>query len=127
MSSIRNQSAEDVEIGTILSSDVEFDGNMFFKQPVIIQGSIKGLLASDNDVFIANEAVIHADIDARRVSVKGLVDGKIIARERLELFRSARVSGTIETVDLVMQSGAILNGSCKMTVPAESGANQNED
>jgi len=118
MSSIQNQSSEDVEVGTILSTDVEFDGLMTFNKPVIIQGTVRGNVESSNDVFIATEAIVTADVMARRISIKGTVEGTLKARERLELFRSARVSGTVDTVDLVIQSGALLNGTCRMsTVP----------
>ena len=115
MSSIRNQPSEEVEIGTIIAQDVEFEGVMTFEQPVILQGGIRGSVISQNDVFVATEALITADISARRVSIKGSVEGTVRASERVELFRSARVSGTVETTDLVMQSGALLNGSCKMS------------
>ena len=58
--------------------------------------------------------MVEADVDARRVSVKGSISGDVVAGERLELFVTARIDGNITTPDLIVQSGSRLNGRVTM-------------
>jgi cytoskeletal protein CcmA (bactofilin family) len=108
-------SVDDLEIGTIFSSGVEFDGKISLSQPVLVHGSLKGTITSTSDIFISQEAKVDADMEARRISVKGQVSGTIHAQERLELFKTARISGAIKTSDIVVQSGAVINAQCQMS------------
>lgn len=117
MSDLRVRALDEDEIGTIIADDVEFDGEMHFEHPVLIRGKVKGSITSLDDVFISEEAVIDADLDAKRISIKGRVTAAINARERLELFKTARIEGPVDTPDLIVQSGARFNGPC--TMPAQ--------
>ncbi|HEY9502551.1 MAG TPA: polymer-forming cytoskeletal protein, partial [Pyrinomonadaceae bacterium] len=44
----------------------------------------------------------------------GTINGDIIATQRLELGRSAKVNGNIQTPSLIIEQGAVFEGSCKM-------------
>jgi cytoskeletal protein CcmA (bactofilin family) len=114
MSELRVRAIDEEELGTIISDDVEFDGDMRLEQPVLIRGKVKGAVLSGDDVFISEEAIVEADIDAHRVSIKGTVTASITARERIELFKTARVRGSIKAPDLIVQSGARFSGPCSM-------------
>ena len=107
-------SVDTSEIGTILSEGVVFEGVATFLRPVLVNCSLQGTIKSESDVFISAGAELRSDISARRISIKGKVSGTIKASDRIELFRTARIKGTLETVDLIMQSGAILNAQCIM-------------
>lgn len=120
MSDLRVRAIDEDEIGTIIADDVEFDGEMIFEHPVLIRGKVKGSISSQDDVFISEEAVVNADIDAKRVSIKGRVNAAINARLRLELFKTAFVKGPIHTPDLIVQSGARFNGPCTMPIQEEA-------
>ena len=120
MSDLRVRAIDEDEIGTIIAEDVEFDGEMLFEHPVLIRGKVKGSISSRDDVFISEEAVVNADIEAKRVSIKGQVNASINASDRLELFKTAQVKCSIRTPDLIVQSGARFTGPCTMPTPEES-------
>jgi cytoskeletal protein CcmA (bactofilin family) len=46
--------------------------------------------------------------------VHGTVNGDIIATQRLELGRAAKLNGNIQTASLMIEPGALFEGSCKM-------------
>jgi hypothetical protein len=46
--------------------------------------------------------------------IHGTINGDIIATQRLELGRAAKVNGNIQTPSLVIEQGAVFEGSCKM-------------
>jgi cytoskeletal protein CcmA (bactofilin family) len=114
MSDLRVRSLDEDEIGTILSVDVEFDGELEFEHPVLVRGQVRGEIKSSDDVFISEEALVSGVVEANRVSVKGRLDASVRASHRIELFRTARVSGDVWTPDLIVQSGARYNGRCTM-------------
>ena len=53
--------------------------------------------------------------------VRGQLVGNVTASERVEIKGSARVTGDVEAPVVVMESGAVLDGQCRMTKekPAE--------
>ena len=114
MSDLRIRAIDESTLETVLAEDIDFDGELRFSEPLLIKGSVKGTVVSETDLYINPGATVAATITARKVSVKGRVIGDIHAHGRLELFSTARVQGNVATPDLIVQSGSLLNGSCKM-------------
>ena len=123
MSDLRIRSIDESTLDTVIAEDVDFDGEIRFSRPLLIKGKVQGIVTSDTDLYVHAGALVAATLTARKVSVKGEVRGDIKAHERLELFSSARVTGNIETPDLIMQSGCRLNGSCRMAGDPDEPAN----
>ncbi|TVQ25475.1 MAG: polymer-forming cytoskeletal family protein [Spirochaetaceae bacterium] len=114
MSDMRIRAIDESTLQTVLAEDVVFEGELRFDQPLLIKGRVKGEVVSETDLYVNPGAVVEATITARKVSVKGDVHGDIRAIDRIELFSSARITGNIDSPDLIMQSGCRLNGSCRM-------------
>ncbi len=118
MTEMRIRSIDESTLQTVLAEDIDFDGEIHFSEPLLIKGHVKGKVVSETDLYINADAVVAARIEARKVSVKGEVQGDIHAKSRLELFASARVTGNVHTPELIVQSGCLLNGSCTMASQA---------
>lgn len=114
MSDLRIRNIDESTLQTVLAEDIDFDGELSFSEPLLIKGSVKGTISSETDLYINDGAVVDATVQARKVSVKGEVQGDIRALERLELFSTARITGNVQAPDLIVQSGCRLNGSCRM-------------
>lgn len=121
MTEMRIRSIDESTLQTVLAEDIDFDGEIHFSEPLLIKGSLRGKVVSDTDLYINADAVVAARVEARKVSVKGEVQGDIFATDRLELFSSARVTGNVHTPDLIVQSGCRLNGSCTMPTGESAG------
>ena len=117
MTEMRIRSIDESTLQTVLAEDIDFDGEIHFSEPLLIKGNVKGKVISDTDLYINADALVAARIEAKKVSVKGEVQGDIFASDRLELFSSARVTGNVNTPDLIVQSGCRINGSCTMASP----------
>ena len=111
---------DEVAIDTILAEDIDFEGEVTFGRPLMIKGRFRGRVDTSSDLFVGEQAVVEATIRAYRVSSKGRITGDITAVSRVELFSTARVQGDIETPDLVMESGCVYNGACRMHVAGKS-------
>lgn len=114
MSDLRIKAIDESTLQTVLAEDIEFEGELSFTEPLLIKGTVKGTVVSDTDLYVNESATVAATVTARKVSVKGVVNGDVHAHSRLELFASGRVNGNVTTPDLIVQSGSLLNGTCTM-------------
>jgi cytoskeletal protein CcmA (bactofilin family) len=58
---------------------------------------------------------VHGNVIADEVVIGGVVDGAILAAERLELQGTAVVNGDIETKSIIVLEGARINGVVRMS------------
>jgi cytoskeletal protein CcmA (bactofilin family) len=114
MRDIRISGVEENEIDTILAEDIDFTGVLSFKKPLMIKGRFKGEIKATSDLYIGEKSSVQAKVEAGKVSVKGKIQGDIIAHSRVELFSTARVHGDLITPDLVIESGCRYDGRCAM-------------
>ena len=109
MASLNDEAAFESRIG----KGTKVSGKLNFRARARIEGEAEGEITGD-EIIIAQEAVVTARIAAGRVTVAGVVNGEIIARERVELLPTARLRCTISTPSLVLNEGAQFEGDCKM-------------
>lgn len=121
MTEVQISAIDEERLDTILAADVEFNGSMSFKKPLMIKGHVSGIIRSESELHIDENASVEADIQASVVSVKGRVKGDITARERIELFSMSSVEGDVTAPMVTMETGCRLNGACRMTPPANDG------
>jgi cytoskeletal protein CcmA (bactofilin family) len=114
MKDIRIKPIEESEIDTILAEDIDFEGALTFRKPLMIKGHFKGEIKASSDLHVGEKAEVTAKIEAETVSAKGQIHGDIVARSRIELFATARVDGDLIAPDLVIESGCQYNGNCRM-------------
>jgi cytoskeletal protein CcmA (bactofilin family) len=122
MTEVQITTLDEEQLDTVLAGDVEFTGEMSFDKPLMIKGTVRGIIKSESDLYIDEKAVVEADISAGLVSIKGRVKGNVTARERIELFACASVDGDITAPQITMETGCHFNGACKM-VPQQRDVN----
>ena len=103
--------------GKIIDIETGMQGNMKFNGPINlrISGSFEGELETKGTLIIGENANVKAGIRGENINIQGKVKGDIICN-RLELSRTARLIGNVETASLVIGEGAILKGKCQMPV-----------
>ena len=102
-------------LDTILAADVAFEGDLTFREPLMIKGRFKGTINTESDLHIDTNAVVEADIRAVNVTVRGAVRGNIAASGRVDLFSTCHMEGAISAGELTMEPGCRFNGSCSMS------------
>ena len=81
-----------------------------------VDGRVTGRVASDDGTLIVSSAGrVEAEVSVAVAKISGEVTGDITAAERVELGRTARVSGNIQTPALVVEDGAVFEGNCRMS------------
>jgi len=111
--------ARDIKEGTLsgfVGSGTAFTGEATFKAMMRIDGQLSGRISSSSGTLvIGTNGKVDANIEVAVATVHGTVNGDIIATQRLELGRSAKVNGNIQAPSLIIEQGAVFEGSCKMT------------
>jgi len=100
----------------LLEVNASMTGTLSFKDPVNLQinGQFEGTLDTKGSLAIGDKAQIKATIRGESITIAGSVEGTIVASRRLELQGSAHVVGKVTTPRLIVQEGAVLQGTCEM-------------
>ena len=115
MTEVQISAIDEELIDTIIAQDVEFQGEMNLRKPLMIKGKVTGSIVSASELHVDEGAYVDADIEASVVTVKGGVRGNILASERIDLFSTGIVDGDIAAPKITMETGCRLNGACRMT------------
>lgn len=98
--------------GTTLKGDANFKGMLR------VDGHLSGRITSDKGTLIVSSGgQVDANIEVGVARINGTVNGDIVATERIELGRTAKVNGNIQTPALIIEQGALFDGSCRMSQP----------
>lgn len=118
----REETAAPGELNAVLGRGSSFEGKLTFEGTVRVEGKFRGEIHTEDTLVIGEGANVEAEISAGTVVVSGgEVVGNIRAKQVIELERSARVRGTLETPALKIERGVIFVGTCKMDGKAEGG------
>lgn len=110
--------ARDIKEGRLsgfIGSGTVLTGETTFQTMLRVDGHLTGSVASESGTLIVGSTGrVDANITVAAAAINGTVNGDIIASERLELGRTARIAGNVQTPRLVVEDGAILEGNCSM-------------
>ena len=111
--------AREIKDGTLsgfVGSGTAITGESTFKTMLRIDGRFSGRITSSGGTLIVGSGgQVDANINVSVATIQGAVNGDVIATERVELGRASRLQGNIQTPSLIIEQGAIFEGSCKMT------------
>ena len=101
--------------GTTLTGETEFHAMLR------VDGRLIGTVTSEGGtLIIGTNGQVDANVMVAAAMVNGTVNGDVIASEKLQLGRTARVLGNISSPRLIIEEGAILEGSCSMLKARET-------
>ena len=111
--------AREIKDGTLsgfVGSGTTVTGESTFKSMLRIDGRFSGKITSTSGTLIVGAGgQVDANVEVSVATIQGVVTGDIIATQRIELGRAAKLKGNIQTPSLVIEQGAIFEGACKMT------------
>ncbi len=96
--------------GTILEGNIETFGN------IRIEGKLVGNLKTKSKAAFGHSSQIDGSVLAQNAEVAGHIKGLVEVTELLVLKPTAVVDGDIVANKLIVEAGAVFNGSCKMGV-----------
>lgn len=110
--------ARDIKEGNLsgfVGGGTVMTGEANFKAMMRVDGHLSGRVSSTSGTLIVGaNGKVDANIEVAVAVIHGTINGDIIATQRLELGRAAKVNGNIQTPSLIIEQGAVFEGSCKM-------------
>jgi cytoskeletal protein CcmA (bactofilin family) len=110
--------ARDIKEGTLtgfVGNGTTLTGEANFKGMLRVDGTLSGRVSSDDGTLIVStNGRVEANVEVAVAQIYGTVNGDITASKRIEMGRVAKVTGNIQTPALVIENGAIFEGSCRM-------------
>lgn len=95
--------------GTDITGDVKSNGD------IRIDGSLTGNLNTKGKVVIGTTGKVKGEVICKNSEVAGILEGKIIVGQLLNLKASSKIYGDIATSKLSIEPGAVFSGTCKMS------------
>lgn len=103
------------EINALLGRGTRFEGKLFFEGRVRLDGEFKGEIRGDDALVIGDGASVTGDILVGACIVTGgEVSANIRARNAIELYAPARVTGALHAPAIFIDRGVQFDGNCKM-------------
>lgn len=99
--------------GTTMTGDLETYGNLR------VEGKLKGNVKSKSKIAFGQSSEVDGNVLAQNAEIAGHVTGSVEISETLILKSSSVIDGDIIADKLIVEAGAVFNGSCKMGVKAK--------
>jgi cytoskeletal protein CcmA (bactofilin family) len=107
-------SGSDFTLG-LLGKGVGVTGDIHFEDKLQVEGRVTGRVVSEKGTLIIEETGrVEAEINVGVCIVRGVFEGNVSAESRIELHKTSRVRGDLTTPVLLVEEGALFNGTVGM-------------
>lgn len=103
------------EIDTVLDSDIEFSGTLEAGKSLLIKGRVYGKIVCKEELYIAAEADVDAEIEAPQVTVRGTLKGKVRAAQSIQVLSGSRVSASLEAPEIFIEDEENFEGTATIS------------
>ena len=100
---------------------ININGEISGKEDLLIEGRCQGKITLlESTLTVEQGARIHAEIQARNITIKGSVQGNISASGRVLIQKDAQLDGDITAARISIEDGAQFKGTVKMNTSRPS-------
>jgi len=100
--------------GSVIAEGLSIEGEVVSEEEVVVQGSLRGKLATTDAVLVGSSAIVEANVRAQTLTIAGQVTGNVTAQERVDLQAGARLVGDVKAARLTIADGASFKGNVDM-------------
>lgn len=95
-----------------IGQGIRIKGEVSGTEDLFVDGIVEGKLnlAADCCLTVGPNGNVKADLVAREIIVRGKVEGKVIARDKLQIGSTGEINGEVQTGRLAIEDGATLRG-----------------
>jgi len=98
-----------------IGKSITIKGDLSGNEDLVVEGNVEGRIdLPNNQLTIGSNGNVKAECSAKSVVVIGKVAGNVTGVERVQIEATGSVTGDVKTPRLVVQEGAVLNGSVEM-------------
>ena len=97
-----------------LAPGTRIEGTIHAENDIRIDGTITGKLYCSAKVIIGPTGKINGEIQCQSAMIEGQFEGTLQVTDALQIMEKAKVSGELTAGRLIVQPGAVINGSFDM-------------
>lgn len=111
-----------------ISQGIRIKGEVTGNEDLFVDGQVEGKLnlTANSCLTVGPHGTVKADLVAREIIVRGKVEGKVTARDKLQVWSTGEILGEVQTDRLAIEDGALLRGKVEagkqISKPAEAKA-----
>jgi len=102
-------------ISAFLGAGAEYRGQFNFQGVARIDGGVIGDIVSDGTLVLGEDGRVEGSIQVAELITSGHIVGDVEASRRVVLHKRSNLHGNLLCPLVVMEDGAVLNGSVRMT------------
>lgn len=106
--------AKDKRVNSVLGEGATFSGTMRVDGSLVIHGEFEGTLTCTEGLVVGKTGRLKAEMDVQNATIGGRVEGRIFAKERVELQTGSHFLGDVHSRSFVIQDGVFFQGNCTM-------------
>jgi cytoskeletal protein CcmA (bactofilin family) len=110
------------EINVFWGKNSGFKGRIISEGIFRLDGKLEGEIFHKGILIISETAVLKGKLEVDALTLNGLIEGEVAAKERVEIHAKGKLYGNISTPALVIQDGGIFEGSCRMGTRSDNGS-----
>ncbi|MDY6331030.1 MAG: polymer-forming cytoskeletal protein [Fibrobacter sp.] len=99
---------------TQIGRSVQVNGDIAGKTDLRIAGKVYGNVSIDGELILEKLAIIEGDVKCGAAILAGVIKGNVDCKSKLLLQDNAKIIGNVKAEQLVINEGAIFQGSCDM-------------
>lgn len=101
-------------------------GKISTNDDVRIDGKVEGDINTKTKVIVGEHGKVVGEILANSATISGNIDGSVTTKESITLMKNSQVTGNVSTKNLVVETGAFVNGNIKMNSMSTGAVGSNE-
>jgi len=105
----------------IIGKGIVIKGELHGEEDLVIEGRVEGSIALRKHLIVESTGVVMADVQTENITVKGEMNGNMVASDKVEITAEARVIGDIKAPRVVIDDGARYRGNVEMMVELPEG------
>jgi cytoskeletal protein CcmA (bactofilin family) len=91
---------------------IRIKGEVTGTEDLFVDGQVEGKLnlTANSCLTVGPNGMVKADLNAREIIVRGRVEGRVTARDKLHIGSTGQITGEVQTDRLAIDDGALLRG-----------------
>ena len=110
------------QMNTLVGNGTQIEGTLTISSSMRVDGKISGQVQCAETLLVGKTGLVEATVKVKNAIIGGQVVGDIVAQESVILEGRSRLHGDVTTKKLIIEEGAVFNGTCHMGGEAPASA-----
>ena len=102
----------------IVGREICLSGEITACDTLVVEGQVEANLNDSHRIEITESGCFKGKVDIAIAEIKGRFEGELIARERLIIYKTGRVTGTVTCSEIEIERGGIMSGTVDVAAAA---------